>query len=258
MNKISQTAGLAQQIIDGLLLLVPKRKRRVNNFSYIKSLFAGKKGIEIGGPSRLFTRNIPIYDIVEALDGTNFSNKTVWEGEIEKGQSFQFGNRSGQQFILDATNLSDIKDDEYEFVISSHCLEHIANPLKALQEWLRVIKPGGIILIVVPNKEYCFDHRRSYTSFQHILADYESHTSENDLTHLDEILELHDLSMDHGSADLDFFKNRSLNNFENRCLHHHVYNLDTLKEMLQFFGVETVYTNITGLNMTIIGEKSIS
>ncbi|TAH06043.1 MAG: SAM-dependent methyltransferase [Sphingobacteriia bacterium] len=254
MSKISQTAGLWQQISDSILLLVPKRKRRVKNFSYIKSLFVGKKGIEIGGPSRLFTRNIPIYDIVEGLDGTNFSNKTVWEGEIELGQSFQFGNRSGQQFILDATNLKDIKDDEYEFVISSHCLEHIANPLKALQEWLRVIKPGGIILIVVPNKAYCFDHRRSYTSFQHILSDYESHTSEKDLTHLDEILKLHDLSMDLGSANLDFFKDRSINNFENRCLHHHVYNLETLKKMLHFFGVETLYTDITGLNMTIIGK----
>ncbi len=257
MSKISQNAGIWQQINDSILLLVPKRKRRVKNFSYIKSLFIGKKGIEIGGPSRLFTRNIPIYDIVEGLDGTNFSNKTVWEGEIELGQSFQFGNRSGQQFILDATDLKDIKDHEYEFVISSHCLEHIANPLKAMYEWLRVIKPGGIILIVVPNKEYCFDHRRSYTSFEHILSDYKSHTLETDLTHLDEILALHDLSMDLGSTDLDFFKDRSLNNFENRCLHHHVYNLDTLEKMLHFFGVETLYTDITGLNMTIIGRKTI-
>ena len=45
----------------------------------------------------------------------------------------------------------------------------------------------------------------------------------NDLTHLQEILELHDLNMDPGAGSFEEFKERSMNNVENRCLHQHVF-----------------------------------
>ena len=40
----------------------------------------------------------------------------------------------------------------YDFVFSSHSLEHIANPLKAISEWLRITKKDGYIIIIVPEK----------------------------------------------------------------------------------------------------------
>jgi hypothetical protein len=50
----------------------------------------GKTGIEIGGPSPLFKAALPLYQNIASLDGVNFANSTVWEGDIEAGMSFRF------------------------------------------------------------------------------------------------------------------------------------------------------------------------
>jgi len=39
---------------------------------------------------------------------------------------------------------------------------------------LRVIKPGGIIFLAVPDKRYTFDKSRSVTTLSHIIQDYEN------------------------------------------------------------------------------------
>ena len=52
--------------------------------------FAGKRGIEIGGPSAIFSKEIPIYQVIDSLDGCNFSSQTIWEGTIVEGQNFNY------------------------------------------------------------------------------------------------------------------------------------------------------------------------
>lgn len=42
------------------------------------------------------------------------------------------------------------KDNYFDVVWSSHTLEHSDNPIKTLNEFRRVVKPGGYILIIVP------------------------------------------------------------------------------------------------------------
>ena len=63
---------------------------------------------------------------------------------------------------------------------------------------------------------------------------------ETDLTHLTEILELHDLIMDSPAGTKEQFKNRSLNNYQNRCLHHHVFDFDLLENIYNHFDVEVI------------------
>lgn len=204
-----------------------------------RSFVENKYGVEIGGPSALFKTVLPLYQFVGGLDGVNFSADTVWEGSIEVGDNFNYYyKKSGYQFIADATNLSEIASSRYDFLLSSNCLEHVANPIKALMEWKRVIKECGVVILVLPNKESNFDHRRPFTKFQHLLDDFTHDVGEDDLTHLDEILTLHDLPMDPPAGDLHHFKERSLKNFQNRTLHHHVFNVQLIQEMLNYVGFE--------------------
>ncbi len=51
----------------------------------------------------------------------------------------------------DIQNLPMIKSDSADFVISRHSLEHVIDPVKALYEWRRILKPSGKILIVLPD-----------------------------------------------------------------------------------------------------------
>jgi len=205
------------------------------------SHLAGKKGIEIGGPSNLYSSHLPIYQKIYSLDGVNFSNTTLWEGEIKSGQNYNyFRNRKGYQFICEATDLSQINDNAYDFLLSSNCLEHIANPMMAIMEWKRVLKSRGTLILVLPSKASNFDHKRPTTSFEHLLEDFDNNTTEHDLTHLPEILNLHDLSMDPQAGSFQNFEKRSLDNYSNRALHHHVFDLNVTASMLEHCGFEII------------------
>jgi len=50
----------------------------------------------------------------------------------------------------DAQTMGGLPDDTYDFVYSSHCLEHLDDVPTALASWSRILKPGGFLYIVVP------------------------------------------------------------------------------------------------------------
>jgi SAM-dependent methyltransferase len=241
--------------------LKKKRKfkiERINNLESIKQLFLCKTGLEVGGPSRIFRNKglIPIYKVIKELDGCNFSNTTIWEGNIKNGETYHFyKNNRGTQLISEASDIAFVPDSKYEFIISSNCLEHIANPLKAIHEWIRLIKKDGLLLLVLPNKDFCFDHNRPITKFSHLLDDLRNNVQEDDLTHLNEILELHDLTMDLPAGNIEKFKSRSLKNSVNRALHHHVFNVALLEEIYNYFELE-ILMKYEGSVHVIIGKKS--
>ena len=161
----------------------------------------------------------------------------------------------GSQFICEATNLSRIANEKYDFVISSHTIEHISNPLKALLEWKRVLKRGGVLLLVCPHKERTFDHKRAVTKVEHLLQDYERDVDEHDLTHLPEILQLHDLSMDPTSRGLQDFVARSKDNFRNRALHHHVFDNDLVVQMVSITGFKLLFVATHRFHIILLCQK---
>ncbi len=201
--------------------------QRLECFSDCKAVFQTGVGLEIGGASGIFGRRgyMPIYPLADRIDNCNFSSNTVWKGSIGEGNTFVYDKKkaAGRQFITEASDLSCIADCSYDFVLSSHCIEHLANPLKGLHEWVRVLKKDGLLVLVVPHKDGTFDHRRLVTSLTHLIQDFESEVGEGDLAHLEEILEFHDLSRDPGAGDFESFRERSMRNIENRCLHQHVF-----------------------------------
>lgn len=221
-----------------------------------QDLIRGKEGIEIGGPTKLFRRDLPIYAAAKSVDGVNFSATTVWEGRLAEGLTYRTMKRNvGRQFIADATDLSRLPAESYDFVLSSNNLEHIANPLKAVGEWLRLLRPGGHLLLVLPRKESNFDHRRDITAFRHLLDDLEQGTTEHDLTHLEEILDRHDYAMTPDTGDRETLRRRGLANFENRCLHHHVFDPALIEAVFRHFGVQPVLQTTTATDYVAVAMK---
>jgi SAM-dependent methyltransferase len=43
---------------------------------------------------------------------------------------------------------------EYDFVYSSHCLEHLGEPVRALKTWAALVKPGGYLIFTVPSRDH--------------------------------------------------------------------------------------------------------
>jgi SAM-dependent methyltransferase len=247
---------------DGLIHAVHRRviPPKAQCFPLCADLVTGRSGLEIGGPSSAFKRSglLPIYPLIGQLDNCNFGNQTIWEGAIQEGLNFVFDDNHspGHQFIAEAADLSRIKEAAYQFVLSSHVLEHLANPLKALLEWNRVLKDDGVLIVIVPHREGTFDHRRPITTISHLLADLENNTQEDDTTHLPEILALHDLDIHPGGCEFSTFKQRSERNLENRCLHHHVFNMGLLAQVVDRAGFQIrALEAVRPFHIIVVGQK---
>jgi SAM-dependent methyltransferase len=219
---------------------------RSKHFREIASSVTDKHGLEIGGPSAIFSKGglIPVYPLIQTLDTSNYSEQNIWS-------------KDRVNYVHEATDLSSIADLKYDFLMASHVLEHVANPVKALIEWRRVLKPGGSLLVLLPWRKYTFDRRRPYTSLEHILDDFDRDTQEDDLTHLEEILALHDLARDKPAGTPEQFKDRSLHNFANRCLHHHVFDPALIHDIFSATGFELTHLSTeVPCDIVAFGHKS--
>jgi SAM-dependent methyltransferase len=217
----------------------------------LTKITSNKTGVEIGGPSAL---GDIIYKNANNMDNVIFSKNTIWSNHLDEEYNYYNG-KTGKVIINDAVNISSVENEHYDFVFASHILEHVANPLKAIKEWLRIIKNDGFIIIVVPEKSQCFDYKRDYSDFSTLLSQYEKDVGEDDLSTLTEIMLKHDLNMDLAAGNLDEFYKRSLDNFNNRCLHHYVYNGDLLLEICKYFKEKMIYRETQGLNRWFIMKK---
>jgi hypothetical protein len=218
----------------------PSKRTLIKTSSELKN----KTGIEIGGPSKFFSLKggFPVYLFADKIDGVNFSTNTVWEGQINEGESYcYYEGKKGFQYITEATDLRAIPDSKYDFALSCHSLEHVANPIIALKEWNRISKKGAMFVLILPDKRYTFDHNRPYTSFDHLLDDYKKGIDEHDITHFEEIVTLHDRSRDPGmNTSLEVAEILKAN-YTNRMAHHHVFSQDLVKQMLEYCGFEVSY-----------------
>lgn len=251
-------AGVMFAACSRLRHLLPVRARSFHN---VAGLLRGKNGMEIGGPSQIFTSRgvFPVYPIAGRLDNCNFGGKTVWEGDIEEGQTFRFDRNkpAGWQYVVEATAMECIPSASYDFVLSSHVLEHTANPILALSEWVRLLKDQGTLVLLLPHREGTFDHRRPATTMQHLIADFSTGMTEDDLTHMPEIMALHDLARDPQAGDPVAFRARSERNFENRCFHHHVFDTQLAVSLVDHMGLQICAVEaIRPMHILIVAQKT--
>ena len=61
-------------------------------------------------------------------------------------------------------------DASLDFVLSSHVIEHCWDVIGTIEEWFRVLKPGGLVFMVVPHKERTFDKDRERTTLEELVA----------------------------------------------------------------------------------------
>lgn len=79
--------------------------------------------------------------------------------------------RFGNTLCIDLKNPCDIlargeslpfRDKSVNYVLSCHSLEHMPDTERTLKEWMRVLKVGGFLAVVMPDKD-CFKHDPAVT-----------------------------------------------------------------------------------------------
>jgi SAM-dependent methyltransferase len=85
--------------------------------------------------------------------------------------------------IGDIADLGHFADESFDFVIASHVIEHTRNPIQAMVQMHRVLRVGGRLLLIVPDKRRTWDATRPVTSLAHMLEDYECPSRQRDKMH---------------------------------------------------------------------------
>ncbi|MEG4806555.1 methyltransferase domain-containing protein [Microcoleus sp. F8-D3] len=131
--------------------------------------------------------------------------------------------------IDDGETLSSIKDNSWDFVIANHMIEHCQNPIGALVNFLRVVKPEGIVYMGVPDKRHTFDRDRPLTSLDHLIRDYKEGPEWSRLVHYEEYVRLVDKFPEprvgervQHLLDIDY------------SIHFHVWTAETFPEFLEY------------------------
>ena len=100
--------------------------------------------------------------------------------------------------VLDeADRLAAFADDCVDFVVANHVIEHLPDPLVALEQMLRITRPGGVLLLILPDARHTFDADRPRTTVEHVLRDREEGPEVSRLEHYEEWARL----IDHASGD---------------------------------------------------------
>lgn len=126
-------------------------QRRLADSSFLRRYFVGK-GLDIGGkpdPLMLYAEFFPLMESVRTWD---------WEDG-------------------DAQFLEGVGEGIFDFVHSSHCLEHLVDPAVGLLNWFRAVREGGYLVVTVPDEDlyeqgvfpstFNRDHKWTFTIFKH-------------------------------------------------------------------------------------------
>lgn len=115
----------------------------------------GLKGLEIGGSSNndFFLDTINVDHVTEpptAPDQLRYAGRVMPVDVVAPADDLPFA------------------DDEFDFVLASHALEHVPDPVRALREWTRVARSH--LLIVLPSRDNPYDHDRPVTPLSELVA----------------------------------------------------------------------------------------
>lgn len=63
-------------------------------------------------------------------------------------------------------------EDRYDWIIASHVIEHMQDPVRFIRSCQKVLKAGGVLSLAIPDKRYCLDYLRPPSSTGAVLQAY--------------------------------------------------------------------------------------
>ncbi|ARF12554.1 methyltransferase [Klosneuvirus KNV1] len=243
-NGISKLYTEESKINKSILLNKSSPTERSNMMMHYSNVLEGKKGLDIGGPHKAF-RDLDIYDAPSVLDNLVFKELSKHNSNDVATYKFNGKATPGNEYYCDVVNMSIFQEMSYDFVFAPYVLERLINPLQAIKEITRILKPRGFCIVVLPWKDETGDHLREVSQFSEILDHYKIQRDETDVRdHLYEILCNYDVDRDPTVHSIEKLVERSLDHYENRALNVHVFDFDLIKKCFEFFNYTVIDTQL--------------
>ena len=130
--------------------------------------------------------------------------------------------------IADGERLESIADATQDFVIANHFIEHCQDPIGALLNMFRVLKPGGVLYLAVPDKRCSFDVDRPVTTLDHLMRDHREGPAWSRRQHFEEWTRLVNKVTDDAEAGRQTEANMEMD----YSIHYHVWTQAEMLELL--------------------------
>jgi SAM-dependent methyltransferase len=100
---------------------------------------------------------------------------------IYKQEEWRLSGRKRRVDIVAPGDDLPFADDAFDFVFASHVIEHFADPIRALKEWVRVARK--YVVLVVPHRDRTFDRGRALTTAEELLDRHERGATDDTESH---------------------------------------------------------------------------
>ncbi len=155
--------------------------------------------------------------------------------------------------IDEGERLGKFADESLDFVIANHMLEHVEDPIEALHNFLRVLRPGGILFLTLPDARHTFDGRRTRTTIEHLLRDHDEGPQVSRREHYEDIARIIDCVPEEQVAE------RADEIAADPARHHfHVWELETFLDLIFVLRlpVDVEAAQVTELEFAVILRKN--
>ena len=102
----------------------------------------------------------------------SISRTTIYLDKLIDNYSQIFPAADRSQYIDGVVEHLPFDDNKFDFVMSSHVLEHCCDTIKVLKEISRVLRPNGLIVLILPHMNRTFDKGRVISTLQKHVKDY--------------------------------------------------------------------------------------
>jgi SAM-dependent methyltransferase len=128
---------------------------------FVSGYLGSSSGIEIGASShnRFY------------LDAINVDRYAGYDTKHKRLERRLAGHVAKVDVVAPGDELP-FENDSYDFVFSSHVIEHFPDPIKALREWVRVAR--RYVVVIVPHRDRTFDAGRPLTSVEELMERHRS------------------------------------------------------------------------------------
>jgi predicted SAM-dependent methyltransferase len=129
------------------------------------------EGIEIGAGT--LPLRVPPGAHVRYVDNIDREALIAKAGGDFLGTKLDMSDVPAIDVIDDAETLHTFPSESVDFVIANHVLEHVEDPIGALENFARTTRRGGIIFLTLPDARHSFDYLRERTTVEHLVRDHE-------------------------------------------------------------------------------------
>jgi Methyltransferase domain len=131
--------------------------------------------------------------------------------------------------VTDLETCNTIADASVDFVIACHVIEHTRDPIGAIVQARRCLRPGGSLVLAVPARDRTFDREREITPLPHLIADFERPDRQRDYAHYEEFY-----ARAFHTPEADYRATVDARFADEYAIHYHVWTHDSFVDMVDW------------------------